>query len=127
MWSFVNCANERVWYTLVGILLTALNPWGLTRSATSRVSRAPPSRPGPRIIASLVDPRKAPLVMGAPSIKDLAAIANNVRLVGFDNVSMISRSYRVIGSASRHQSPSMLSGASSGCSRKSSRRRPSTT
>ena len=56
--------------------------------------------------------------MGAPSIKDLAAIANNVRLVGFDNVSMISRSYRAIGSASRHQSPSMLSGASSGCGRK---------
>ena len=44
-----------------------------------------------RMVFSMVDPRVAPMGMGSPAVRDLAAIARSVWLVGFDNVSQVSR------------------------------------
>jgi len=55
-------------------------PTGEQGSAKSTLSR---------LVNSLTDPRKAPLIMGAPSVRELAAIAASVWVVGFDNVSKV--------------------------------------
>ncbi len=87
--DFANCANERSFLLLAGTLVMCFHPsgpypigyvTGEQGSAKSTVSRA---------MVSLADPRKAPLAMGNPTVKDLVAIANSVRVVGFDNVSKI--------------------------------------
>jgi len=86
---FTNCANLRSQLLLAGSLVTWFHPTGpypityLTGEQGSAKSTAS------RTMISITDPRKAPLAMGSPKVKDLAAIANSVWVVGFDNVSKI--------------------------------------
>ncbi len=87
--DFTNCANEASFKLFVGAAITCLHPTGpyLLIYITGEQGSAKSTHA--KLLASLVDPRRAPLVMGTPPVRDLAVIANGVRLVGFDNVSYI--------------------------------------
>jgi hypothetical protein len=87
--AFVNCSDERSWLLLVGSLLMCSNPRGPYPIIYPTGEQGSAKSTLSRLIVSLVDPRRAPLAMGTPSVRDLAAIADSVWLVGFDNVSHI--------------------------------------
>lgn len=88
--EFANCANDRSWMMLVGFAVMCFHPAGPYPIAYPTGEQGSAKSTLSRLIASLVDPRKAPLIMGAPPVRDLASMASSVRLVGFDNVSKIS-------------------------------------
>lgn len=87
--AFVNCASERSWLLLVGSLCMCLNPRGPYPIIYPPGEQGSMKSTLSRMVFSLVDPRTAPMTMGAPTVRDLAAIAKSVWLVGFDNVSQV--------------------------------------
>lgn len=90
--DFTNCANEASWLRLCGFLVMCFNPQGPYPVAYPTGEQGSAKSTLSRLIFSLVDPRIAPLMMGNPSVREMAVIANSVRLVGFDNVSKVSPS-----------------------------------
>jgi hypothetical protein len=87
---FANCANEASWLRLCGFLTMCFNPAGPFPVASVTGEQGTAKSTLSRLIVSLVDPRTAPLMMGTPTVRDLAVSANSVWLVGFDNVSKVS-------------------------------------
>jgi hypothetical protein len=88
--DFANCANEGSWLRLLGSLVMCLNPHGPYPVIYPTGEQGSAKSTLSRLVSSLVDPRGAPLQMGNPSTRDLAVLADNVWLVGFDNVSKVS-------------------------------------
>lgn len=87
--EFTNCADEASFKLLVGSILMCLNPRGPYPVILITGEQGSAKSTHSRLLASLADPRKAPLSMGKPKTKDLAVVAAGVRLLGFDNVSSI--------------------------------------
>lgn len=86
---FTNVANEGSWMRLCGFLLMCFHPDGPFPVANPIGEQGSAKSTLSRLIVSLTDPRVAPLMMGTPSVRELAIIANSVWLVGFDNVSKV--------------------------------------
>ncbi|MFN8113159.1 MAG: DNA-primase RepB domain-containing protein [Solirubrobacterales bacterium] len=88
--DFTNCANEASWLRLCGFLVMCFNPSGPYPVGYPTGEQGSAKSTLSRLIFLLVDPRIAPLMMGNPTVRDLAVIGNSVWLVGFDNVSKVS-------------------------------------
>lgn len=86
---FANCADEASWMRLCGFLVMCFNPRGPYPVANPTGEQGSAKSTLSRLTVSLVDPRIAPLMMGTPSVRELAVNANSVWLVGFDNVSKV--------------------------------------
>jgi hypothetical protein len=85
--DFTNCASEADFRLYVGGVIAAFHPTGPYPLLYITGEQGSAKTTHSKLVADLADPRKAPLLMGAPSKKDLAVIGVGVRLVGFDNVS----------------------------------------
>jgi RepB DNA-primase N-terminal domain len=86
---FVNSASERSWHLLVGFTVMCFHPRGPYPIGYPTGEQGSSKSTLSKIIVSLTDPRQAPLIMGAPKVRDLATIAASVWVVGFDNVSRV--------------------------------------
>lgn len=87
--DFTNCASEADFLLYVGGVIAAFHPTGPFVLLYITGEQGSAKTTHSKLVADLADPRKAPLLMGAPNKKDLAVIGVGVRMVGFDNVSVV--------------------------------------
>jgi hypothetical protein len=91
--NLTNCADEANFKVFVGSILMCFHPTGPYPLIYITGEQGSAKSTHSRMVASLADPRKAPLSIGQPGTKDLVAGANGVRLLGFDNVSPLPQKF----------------------------------
>lgn len=91
--DLTNCADEPNFKVFVGSIVMCFHPAGPYPLIYITGEQGSAKSTHSRMVALLADPRKAPLSIGQPKTKDLVVGANGVRLLGFDNVSALSRNF----------------------------------
>lgn len=91
--ALTNCASEADFKVFVGSILMCFHPTGPYPLIYIRGEQGSAKSTHSRLLASLADPRSAPLSMGRPRARDLIVTASGVRLLGFDNVSLLRREF----------------------------------